>query len=108
MKDEAIKLVKKVQMNANSKNKVGGNGSDGGDLLVGSVFIIFCIFILVALFKSFYTVDIEEEAVVTRFGQYLDTTQPGLHFKIPFIDDVYKVQSKKSKKRYLDLERLDF
>ena len=95
MKDEAIKLVKKVQMNANSKNKSGGNGSDGGDLLVGSVFIIFCIFILVALFKSFYTVDIEEEAVVTRFGQYLDTTQPGLHFKIPFIDDVYKVQSKK-------------
>ena len=32
---------------------------------------------------------------MTRFGQYLSTAQPGLHYKLPFIDSIYKVQSKK-------------
>ena len=43
------------------------------------------IVILVALgFSSYYTVQPEETAVVTRFGRYERSTEPGLHFKIPF------------------------
>lgn len=46
-------------------------------------------------FTSYYTVQPDEEAVVIRLGKYLETTQPGLHFKVPFgIDTVTKVKTK--------------
>jgi len=42
--------------------------------------------------SGFYTVDPEEEAVITRFGRYVRTTPPGLHFKLPLgIERVQKV-----------------
>lgn len=45
--------------------------------------------ILFLLWTSFYTVEAESEGVVLRFGKYLKTVEPGLHFKLPFgIDDV--------------------
>lgn len=40
---------------------------------------------------SFYVVGKTEQAVVTRNGTYLETTDAGLHGKMPFIDDVEKV-----------------
>ncbi|MFT5433836.1 MAG: membrane protease subunit HflK [Myxococcota bacterium] len=41
---------------------------------------------------SFFTVDPEEQALVLRFGTPLDQAYgPGLHFKIPLIDQVYIV-----------------
>ncbi|AQQ08456.1 Modulator of FtsH protease HflK [Sedimentisphaera cyanobacteriorum] len=33
---------------------------------------------------SFYTVNTDERAVVTRFGKFSRTAEPGLHFKLPF------------------------
>jgi membrane protease subunit HflK len=50
--------------------------------MVGVVIVV--IFILIAAFSSFYTVDQKEEAVVLLFGEYNRTTGPGLHFKLPF------------------------
>ncbi|MDP8268020.1 MAG: FtsH protease activity modulator HflK [Candidatus Tenebribacter davisii] len=42
-----------------------------------------------------YTVNPEEVGVIQRFGKYLSTTQPGLHFKIPFgVDKLTKVKVK--------------
>ena len=53
------------------------------------------LFVLYALGTSFYTVEPDEEAVVIRFGKYIDTTPPGLHFKLPFgIDQEIKVKTK--------------
>lgn len=50
---------------------------------------------IIALFlvaSSFYQVDPEEVGVVMRFGKFAGTTNPGLHFKLPFgIDRVVKV-----------------
>jgi membrane protease subunit HflK len=49
---------------------------------------------LVALFliSDFsYTVEPHEQAVVLRFGAYKATTMPGLHFKLPIVDQVMKV-----------------
>lgn len=34
--------------------------------------------------SSCYTVDANEQAVVMRFGKYVRTEDPGLHFKLPF------------------------
>ena len=48
--------------------------------------------VLITLMTSFYTVAPEERAVVLRFGGYLSTTGPGLHFKLPLgIDRAIKV-----------------
>jgi membrane protease subunit HflK len=57
--------------------------------------IIIIIGVLIFLGTSFYIVDQMEEAVLTRFGKYLTTTGPGLHFKLPFgIDKNYLVRVK--------------
>ncbi len=54
--------------------------------------IIAVIFLLIAVFTSFYMVDQKETAVVLRFGKFYTTTGPGPQFKLPFgIDKVYKV-----------------
>lgn len=56
---------------------------------------VFLILALIATLSSYYTVEPDEEAVVIRFGKYINTTQPGLHFKIPFgVDKVIKVKTK--------------
>lgn len=51
--------------------------------------------VLLAVFvssQSFYQVEPEEVGVVLRLGRYVgDNAQPGLHFRIPFVDQVYKV-----------------
>ncbi len=39
---------------------------------------------------SFYTVDKDEQAIVKRFGAYHATQGPGIHFKIPFADNVVR------------------
>ena len=46
----------------------------------------FGVVLLIALgiYSSFYTVQPDEEAVVVRFGKYIGTYPPGLHFKLPF------------------------
>ncbi len=51
--------------------------------------------LLVAVMTSFFIVDQTEDAVLTRFGRYLTTVGPGLHFKAPFgIDRSYNVATK--------------
>jgi membrane protease subunit HflK len=48
---------------------------------------------LIFLTTSFYTVDADEVGVIQRLGKYIRTTEPGLHFKIPFgIETVAKVK----------------
>jgi len=46
-------------------------------------FVVLGVLVLAMLFTSFYTVDPEEVALVLRFGKYVRTADPGLHFKIP-------------------------
>ena len=47
-------------------------------------------------FTSLYVVDKDEMAVITRFGKFTTTQQPGLNFKLPFgIDQAYKIPVKR-------------
>ncbi|MBR56934.1 MAG: FtsH protease activity modulator HflK [Myxococcales bacterium] len=59
--------------------------------------VIMAIILLVGVWAaatSYYTVDADEEAAVLRFGKYVTTTGPGLHFKAPFnIDRIYKART---------------
>ncbi|HCD52293.1 MAG TPA: FtsH protease activity modulator HflK [Balneolaceae bacterium] len=51
-----------------------------------------------AIFSSVFTVETEEVGVITRFGEYVDEAQPGLNFKIPFVDQVQLVPVKRQLK----------
>src|SRR5438105_528056 len=47
------------------------------------------ILLIILFWTACYTVQAESEGVVLRFGQFLKTVEPGLHFKLPFgIDQV--------------------
>ena len=69
------------------------NPANIGRALAGA-FLAFIL--IIGGMTSYYTIDVSEEGVVTRFGKYMKTTPPGLHFKLPFgVDRVYKVASKR-------------
>jgi membrane protease subunit HflK len=46
--------------------------------------IVAVILLIVLAWTSGYTVQAESEGVVLRFGKFLKTVEPGLHFKLPF------------------------
>ena len=52
----------------------------------------------ILLFSAFFQIDTEEAGVVTRFGKYVRTVDPGLHFKVPFVEKVYKVPVERQQK----------
>lgn len=60
-------------------------------LIIGG--IVLALIVLVGS-QCYFTVSVEEEAVILRFGKYIDTAEPGLHFKLPFIDTAIKGEVK--------------
>lgn len=54
---------------------------------------LFLGFIILIIPMSIFKVSEEEQAVVTRFGKVIATYNAGLRFKIPFIDNVEKVNT---------------
>jgi membrane protease subunit HflK len=63
------------------------------DLPAGRLRLILLVVLAVAaIFSSIYTIDPEEVGVVLRFGKYVRTTEPGLHFKAPLgVEQVVKL-----------------
>ena len=60
--------------------------------LKGIVLAAVCILVLgTVVLNSLYTVGEQENAVVTTFGVPKTVTSPGLHMKIPFVQEVQKV-----------------
>ena len=57
------------------------------------------IIILQGLYQSFFKVAPNEVGVVLRFGKYNRTAQPGLHLKIPYIEDLTKVNVRQIQKQ---------
>lgn len=55
--------------------------------------VIFVLVLMVIGFNSYYTIGEQEQAVVTTFGKPEKEDAPGLHFKIPFIQKVTKVDT---------------
>ncbi|MDD6571401.1 MAG: FtsH protease activity modulator HflK [Thermoflexaceae bacterium] len=61
----------------------------------GSVvkFIVIGIIVGILILDSFYTINEQEQAVLTTFGVAQAVTQSGLHFKIPLVQQVEKVNT---------------
>jgi len=60
--------------------------------------IIIGFFALIIGFSSFFQVGAEEVGVITRFGAYKRTVDPGWNFKIPFIERIQKVAVERQQK----------
>lgn len=53
---------------------------------------------IIILKSSFFQVETEEVGVVMRFGKHVKTVEPGLNFKIPFIETLEKVAIERQQK----------
>ncbi len=60
--------------------------------------LVLVIVAVVVATSSWFQVAPDEVAVVTLFGKYVDTKEPGLHFKIPIAHQIIKVKSKRQLK----------
>ena len=91
--DEAFK---KLQDKLN--NMFGGRGSGGGtggsssgDISASFIILIVVVAALIWGAMGIYQVDEKDRAVVLRFGKYMDTYNPGLHWNPPLIDNKFIV-----------------
>lgn len=57
--------------------------------------IVLLILIVIGLAASLFTVDETEQAIVTQLGKYVRTiTEPGLQFKVPFLQSVHRFEDR--------------
>jgi len=68
------------------------------NLLKNSKLIVTILLLLIVAFSSFFQIDPEETGVITRFGKYVRSVEPGLNVKLPFIERVYKVPVERQQK----------
>ena len=73
--------------NENQGDKKANVKKYGKKLVIGAVILA----LLVLAGSCFYTVDDKQQAVVTTFGKVTDITDAGVHFMVPFIQQVQKV-----------------
>lgn len=62
--------------------------------------ILFVIVGLTIMFGSWYTVDQTQRAVLLRNGAFSEVVQPGLHFKMPWMESVYKIDMQTHTRTY--------
>jgi len=68
--------------------------------VTGILLLLLLLLLIIVGYGSVFTVQQTEQALVVRFGRPVDVvTDPGLHFKAPFMDTVIPID-----KRILDLE----
>ncbi len=83
MFDRKKQKMENVTLNEKNKDKI----------VTAAKIIVVAIIALVIINSSYYTIQEEEQAVVCTFGEPKSVTTPGLHFKIPFIQTVTKVNT---------------
>lgn len=66
------------------KRSGGGSPQDGGKQLGGGAGILAALVVLVWLASGFYIVDAGQKGVVTRFGKFVETTDPGPRWHLPY------------------------
>src|SRR5258708_38679318 len=62
----------------------GGGGSNVGNAVGGGIVFVILLIVAVWLASGFYIVDEGRRGVVLRLGKYLETTQPGPRWHVPY------------------------
>lgn len=88
--DEALKKIREKFNKFGGKNTGGNGGAGGASGGRGFIPVVVVLVLILWAFAGTYQVDEKERAVVLRFGKYLDTVNPGLHWNPPLIDTVIK------------------
>ncbi len=100
-------LIKKVQdyfSDSPKKNTPKGQPQQPSEppnpfAAIGKILgIVLIVLILQGVYASFYKITPGEVGVVLRLGEYNRTSNPGLHFKVPYIDILYKVDVEEIRK----------
>lgn len=86
--DEALKKLQEKVGGIFGGRSGGGSGSGGGGISAAALGTLAVVGLLVWAGLGLYQIDAQERGVVLRFGKYIDTVQPGLHWNPPLIDDV--------------------
>ncbi|MBT8135906.1 MAG: FtsH protease activity modulator HflK [Gammaproteobacteria bacterium] len=85
-------LVRSMQQRLRGLFGGGGSGGGGGAAGTGPTLLLFLVALLVGLLLlSAYRIDAPEQGVVLRLGAYNRTSPPGLHFRIPLVETIEKV-----------------
>jgi membrane protease subunit HflK len=79
---------KKKQGDGNQPSEEPQNFAPGFGKII---LIVLALLLFQGVYSCFYTIEPGEVGIVLRFGQYTRTTHPGLHFKIPYLEDLTKV-----------------
>ena len=58
------------------------------DVFVTVLICIAAFFVLTIVLGSYFTVQQQSRAIIERFGKYVRTANPGLNFKIPYIESI--------------------
>ena len=85
--DEAFKTLQK-KLNAMFGGGGSGGGSGSGNAEISGGFIVLIVMVLTVIWAGFgiYQVDEQDRAIVMRFGKYVDTYEPGLHWNPPLVE----------------------
>jgi membrane protease subunit HflK len=97
-------LIQKIRDFFDGQSAQGGSGGqqqeDGGKpdssrnfLSAASKIaaVVVAALLLRGFFSCFYTIEAGEKGIVLRFGRYSRTAEPGLNFKMPFLEDMERV-----------------
>ncbi len=92
-------LINKLQDFFSDRKKPPPGGDSGTPAPPSSPFagiakllaVILLVVVLQGVYSSFFKIAPGEVGVILRLGQFSRTTPSGLHFKIPYIDKLYKV-----------------
>lgn len=94
MNDAANAAKEAFSKRNGKKNKKSGKPGNAPKKILTGIAVAVLIFVVAqVILGSFYTIAEEEQAVVCTFGQASAVTTPGLHFKIPFVQTVDKVNT---------------
>jgi regulator of protease activity HflC (stomatin/prohibitin superfamily) len=92
--------VTRATPNAGSLPPIGGGRSTFGSGVVIAGGVVLFLFVISIVFGSWYTIDQTERGVLLRNGAFVEVVQPGLHFKLPWLESVYKIDMQTHKFEY--------
>ena len=110
--DEALRnLQKKIAGmfggGGNGGDGSGSSGSSGNAAMRGfGAGTVLLVLLLVWAATGLYKVDAAERAVVTRFGKYLETTEPGLRWHMPWPIETRQIVNVESVEGFSDQTRM--